>query len=88
MAVVIRHKEELALVNKFGRTPKSLPGKVTEMQLVRLMKSVLDKPELNTASKVAEEYNLKELPVQHMLKYTRHAVITQQKSNTSLLIGK
>jgi len=88
MAVVIRHKEDLALVTKFGRTPKSLPGKVTEMQLVRLMKSVLDKPEQSTAVKVAEEYNLKELPVQHMLKYTRHAVVTQQKVNTKLLLGK
>lgn len=88
MAMVIRHKDDIALVKQFGRMPKNLAGKVTEMQLVKLMKAVLDNPAENTASKIAEEYNLKELPVQHMLKYARHAVVTQQKANPNLLIGR
>jgi hypothetical protein len=88
MAVVIRHKDDMALVKKFGRIPKNLAGKVTEMQLVKLMKAALDKPAANTASKIAEEYNLNELPVKHMLKYARHAVVTQQKANPGLLIGR
>jgi hypothetical protein len=88
MAVVIRHRDDMALIQKFGRAPKTLAGKVTEMQLLQIMKAALEKPELNGASQVATSYNLKEDSVKQMLAFTRYPVISPNKENPDLLIAK
>jgi hypothetical protein len=104
MATVIRHQEEskIAAAN-YGTMPKTLMGKVTEEQMLKLMKSCLDieynKDNSNTNTntnnlditriqRVANQYNLHEKNVEVLLKYARHAKVTQSPENPDLLIGR
>jgi uncharacterized membrane protein YccC len=88
-ASLVRHKEEASLLKQFGGiTPKTVGGKLTEQQLLKLMRNVRDDPKEHSVEQLAMQHNLKEDVLRYALRHARHAVVTPQKDNSDLLIGR
>ena len=91
MASMVRHKEETSLMkNNRGFIPKKVVGKLTEDQLMDMLRGVRDHPTAsnNSVEKLTEKLFLKENIVRDTLQYARYANITPQKNNPNLLIGR